>query len=62
MTPNLLLAYVGPETVVPLTSALAAIFGVILICWNHVKALAGRAVRLLCRGSEPAAEPERESP
>lgn len=53
-----LLAYVGPETVIPLTSALAAVFGVLLICWNYVKAFLGRAARLLLRRQEPAAEAE----
>lgn len=35
---SLLLAYVGPETVVPVTSALAAIGGALLMGWSYVKA------------------------
>jgi hypothetical protein len=58
---NTLLAYVGPETVIPLTSALAAIFGVLLICWNYVKAFVGRAVRLVFSGKGPATETESPS-
>jgi len=57
---NILLAYVGPETVVPLASALAAIFGVLLIGWNYVKAFVSGAVRLLFRGKRP--KPDTESP
>lgn len=31
-----LLAYLGPETVLPLTSVLAAIVGVVLVCWRYL--------------------------
>lgn len=31
-----LLAYLGPETVLPLTSFLAAIVGVVLVCWRYL--------------------------
>jgi hypothetical protein len=32
----LVLLYVGPETILPLTSALAAIIGVLLLVWHRV--------------------------
>lgn len=32
-----LLAYIGPETIVPLTSALAAIAGAVMMCWSSVR-------------------------
>ncbi len=35
--PPVVLAYIGPETIVPLTSALAAIAGVLMLCWNSVR-------------------------
>lgn len=31
----LLLSYIGPETVLPLTSVLAGIGGIVLIFWRH---------------------------
>jgi hypothetical protein len=44
-----LVLYVGPETILPLTSALAAIVGFLLIVWRHVLALFGKAWRLIAR-------------
>ena len=32
----IIILYIGPETILPLTSALAAIVGVLLIVWRHV--------------------------
>ena len=58
MLGNTLLAYIGPETVVPLASAMAAVLGALLICWNYVKAFLGRAVRPLFRDKESPAETE----
>ena len=37
MLPNCILAYVGPETVLPLASVLAAVCGFFLIIWNRVR-------------------------
>ena len=33
-----LLLYLGPETIMPVTSVLAAILGVLLIFWSHIVA------------------------
>ena len=35
----LVVLYVGPETILPLTSALAAIVGVLLLVWHRVVGL-----------------------
>lgn len=32
-----LLAYIGPETIVPLTSAIAAIGGALMLFWDRVR-------------------------
>ena len=43
------LAYIGPETILPATSALAAAGGVVLLCWRYVRRflawIVGRVVR-----------------
>lgn len=41
--------YVGPDQILPLTSFLGAIVGIILICWRYVVALAGRVWRFVAR-------------
>jgi hypothetical protein len=33
---NVLLSYVGPETILPLASFFAAIVGALLVCWRYV--------------------------
>jgi hypothetical protein len=43
------LLYIGPETLLPLTSALAAIFGVLLIAWHKVLAIVTKVWRLFLR-------------
>ena len=45
----LVVLYVGPETILPITSALAAIFGFVLIVWRQALALAGRVWRFFVR-------------
>jgi hypothetical protein len=45
-----LLAYVGPETIVPLGSLLAAIGGVALMFWSYVRAAAAWCVSRVRRG------------
>jgi len=40
-----LLAYIGPETVLPIGSALAAIGGVAMIFWNSLRRAAARCFR-----------------
>jgi hypothetical protein len=37
MLPNCILAYVGPETVLPLASILAAACGFFLLIWSRVR-------------------------
>jgi hypothetical protein len=43
MTPCSLLAYVGPDTFLPLTSALSAVAGVVMFLW-------GTGIRSITRG------------
>jgi hypothetical protein len=44
-----MLLYIGPDVFLPLTSALAAILGVLLLFWQKVTALAGRLWRMIRR-------------
>ena len=44
-----LLLYIGPETMLPLASALAAIGGVLLIFWQRFVALLRKLWRLVVR-------------
>jgi hypothetical protein len=55
---EILFAYVGPETVVPVASALAAIGGVVLMCWAQVKAVVGRCIRFVLRRKGSSVETE----
>ena len=41
--------YIGPETILPLTSALAAILGVLLMFWQRFIGLVQKLWRLLVR-------------
>ena len=40
-----LLGYIGPETILPLTSALAAIGGGVMLFWNTIRRGAARLFR-----------------
>lgn len=44
-----MLLYVGPDLLLPLTSALAAVAGVLLLFWQKVVALVRAAWRLVSR-------------
>jgi len=41
--------YVGPDQILPLTSFLGAIIGILLIFWRYVVGLAGRVWQFLFR-------------
>jgi hypothetical protein len=43
------LAYIGPETILPATSALAAAGGVLLLAGRHIKRFFGRIAGCLRR-------------
>jgi hypothetical protein len=45
----LILAYIGPETFLPFTSALAAIAGAVLIFWNRLVGFARKLRQMLTR-------------
>jgi hypothetical protein len=44
-----LFLYIGPETILPLTSALAAVVGVLLMFWQRFLALVQKIWRLIVR-------------
>jgi hypothetical protein len=48
--------YVGPETLLPLTSALAAITGVLLIFWHHVVGIVRKVWRFCFTRSRSSSE------
>jgi hypothetical protein len=50
---NLLFSYVGPDTMLPVASALAVVFGALLVCWRFVVGAAARCVRFVLRRDEP---------
>ncbi|MFN2433045.1 MAG: hypothetical protein ABR599_09595 [Gemmatimonadota bacterium] len=59
MPPFLIPMYIGPETILPLTSILGAAAGFLLMFWQRVVAFAKGALRLVSRkkptgGSEAA--------
>ena len=45
----LILLYVGPDQILPLTSLIGAFIGIILVFWRSVVGLAGRVWQLLFR-------------
>ncbi len=58
-------AYLGPNTVLPLASALAAAIGVILMFWRYIASVLKRTLQFLIRrnqGSSPHATASREEP
>lgn len=44
------LLYIGPETIMPLASALAAIAGILLLFWRRTVALFRAAFQAISRG------------
>ena len=56
--PLTLLGYIGPDVFLPLTSALAAVGGVLLMFWHKIS---GFVARLLGRGGDQPAPPARQS-
>lgn len=45
----LAMLYVGPDQILPLTSFLGALFGILLIFWRYVVNLAGKVRQLFTR-------------
>ncbi|MBL8850999.1 MAG: hypothetical protein JNG89_15070 [Planctomycetaceae bacterium] len=46
------LAYIGPETALPVASALAAAAGVVLTFWRYIRMLLSRCWRFVTRRAE----------
>jgi hypothetical protein len=53
----LLLAYIGPETILPLGSILAAIGGVALMFWGYVRSAAAWCLGRVRRSDSTATTP-----
>lgn len=51
----MIMFYLGPNTVMPLASALAAVVGVVLIFWRYIYSSIRGATRLLTRSRAHAA-------
>ncbi len=45
LTPDVVIAYLGPDVIMPLMSILAAIVGALLIMWRNVLAFARKIFR-----------------
>lgn len=46
-----LFSYLGPETMLPVASAFAAIVGAVLVCWRWIIGFVMKAYRLVFRRS-----------
>jgi hypothetical protein len=57
--PNLLFAYFGPETVLPMTSVVATVLGFAMMFGRHTLRLIVRCCRLILIGSSRALRPGR---
>jgi hypothetical protein len=49
------LGYIGPETILPATSILAAVGGFVLAFWNYLAGAVAKTVRFVFRRPAPAA-------
>ena len=52
-----LIAYIGPETILPLTSALAAIGGGVMLFWNSLRRIAARMLGRRTTSTSAAEQP-----
>ncbi len=57
---NLVLGYMGPDTIMPLGSAIAAGIGIILMFWNRFVRLIRKASRRIRGGGAVSLAPEKE--
>jgi hypothetical protein len=57
-----LVLYIGPETILPLTSGLAALVGILLMFWHRVVGFARKVWRLCIGYFRPSPERKEESP
>jgi hypothetical protein len=56
-----ILAYVGPDQIMPITSVLSALVGVALMFWNRIAGFVARTWASFTRRSEAAPAPPAES-
>jgi hypothetical protein len=52
----------GPETIMPLASILAAVVGIVLIFWRYIVGFFRRMFRIITGRKEEAVLPEPENP
>ncbi len=52
--------YIGPDQIMPLTSVLGAVFGLALMFWNRLVGLAHKCWTLLARREELPRKPSAE--
>ncbi|MCC6420219.1 MAG: hypothetical protein IT429_18445 [Gemmataceae bacterium] len=67
--PQSVLAYIGPETILPATSILAAVGGIVLAFWQSIAGAVVRAFRFVCGipapapvSNAPTTDPVQDSP
>ena len=46
--------YIGPETIIPATSILAAVGGIVLAFWNYLAGAVAKTVRFVLRRPAPS--------
>jgi len=46
--------YIGPDQIMPLTSVLGAVFGIVLMFWNRLVGLAHKCWTIVARRTENA--------
>lgn len=54
-------AYLGPNTVLPIASALAAGIGVLLVFWRYIVAMVRGAFRAISKSKEPVSNSDQAS-
>ena len=52
-----ILAYIGPDQIMPITSVLSAIVGVALMFWNRIVGFVARTWAGIARRSQPSQAP-----
>ena len=59
--PDLPVAYLGPDTMLPVASTIGAIIGAVLICWRWILATLGSAFRFVTGRGRRSPESQEES-
>jgi hypothetical protein len=59
---GVIIAYLGPQTVLPIASALAAAIGFILMFWRYIASTARKALRAMFKHESPDAAAKSDMP